>query len=172
MPTGALVYFVSVVSPVSGLVERLFETSDHLLVSIYIRGPFDKKQDDHRILSPMTGAIIEIGTEHGTFSLDDQHFISDPGKKGHLTFKFANEVLVAVEVGSGYVTNEIEWFVSPTRLPFGVRKGQVLGEILLRPDNSRAYVAVPKSANTKIHENVHVGQELRGGTTVLFELLK
>ena len=90
----------------------------------------------------------------------------DPVKRGHLNFTVEDvrtdgercKAQVAIEVGSGYVTNEIAWYGMDE-----VEAGQVLGTIVIAPGNSRAFLCLP----SKYRIHVKVGSEVTGGVTIM-----
>lgn len=158
-------------SPVSGVVEAVRGTPTGPVVAVYIRGPFDARADDHAVHAPVDGALVGREAVAGTFRHGaGAGFVADQGKRGHLVLRFAARgdlvTTVALEVGSGYVANEVR--LEPElsgRLPVPVRAGQPLGEIVVRPGNSRAFVRLPRSC--AVAPGLRPGTELVGGRTVV-----
>jgi len=154
-----------VVSPVSGVVEESvhadFEDGSwEELLQVYIRGPNDEVQDDHRIFAPISG-VLTYTTRR--MREGDTFFEADPDKLGVMIAKIG-PIEFKVFVGRGYVTDEIRMDV---RSGDKVRKGQVIGEIIVRPGNSRAEIAVQYLKLEKSLSENPIGMVLEGGKTVI-----
>ncbi|MHA1681427.1 MAG: dual specificity protein phosphatase family protein [Promethearchaeota archaeon] len=129
-------------SPVHGRVRVIANDSTYFQggsrTEVYIRGPFDPKQDDHRVFAPVNG-IVRFKAFDGTLGKQGQ-FLSQKGKTGYMRFSFGKRVIVHVYVGAGYVTDEIRVDV----LQEGkVKVGEVIGEIVVDPLNSYAIIFLP-----------------------------
>jgi len=136
------------VSPVSGIIKSIDNFGSFQKIGIYIRGPFDEKEDDHTIYYPCFERKYETKLFEGKF--DGKNFYSKLKKKGYLEFIF-QKLRFRVWVGAGYVTDQIKI----------INKENVLGEIVLDPKNSFAELFI-SSPN-----NLEIGQEIIGGKTRL-----
>ena len=88
------------ISPISGIVDHIEEQR----FGVYIRGPFDEKQDDHSIYAPEDGNFT-VEAFDGVLTTAEK-FVAKQGKVGKLTFNFAH-IKFDVLVGEGYVTDQI-----------------------------------------------------------------
>jgi hypothetical protein len=158
----------TVVSPVSGVIERVIYTPRDIVIAIYIRGPYDVVSDDHSVFAPVTGVLSELQGKEGHFAIDQMQFIADPNKKGHLIFKIwpprAGVITVSVEVGSGYVSDEVDWLGPSTHMD--VKQGALLAEIIIAKHNSRAYVVGNRA---EYRATVTQGEVVRGGSSVVLK---
>jgi len=125
-------YFVNppIVSPVSGVIKEI--SNDH--IGVYIRGPYDKVQDDHGIYSP-SNSEVEISHKHGNFTFPN--FISLKNKKGFMSFKYNNNMKFKVYVGKGYVTDNIK-LIDPVCMRDCM--GKKIGDIVVGENNSYAEI--------------------------------
>lgn len=107
------------ISPISGIVDHVEESR----FGVYIRGPFDEKQDDHSIYAPEDGSF-EVETFDGNLT-DSEKFIAKQGKVGKLTFQFPH-IKFDILVREGYVTDQI--LVMKKKK---VKKGEKIGYIVV-----------------------------------------
>jgi len=154
-----------IVSPVSGVVEESahadFEDgSSEDWLKVYIRGPHDAEQDDHRLFAPTPGVLTYTTRQ---MHRGDTLFEADPAKLGVLIVEIGS-VEFRVFVGRGYVTDEIRMDVQSGD---EVQKGQVIGEIIVRPGNSRAEITVPNFIWDDFLSEKIIGLVLEGGKTVI-----
>ena len=145
--------------PVSGVIKDIVHTNkDYVSVHVYIRGPYDEQQDDHRIFAPVTGKIEKIFYRNMKPVLRGYKTIVQT-KKGRL-YIFMYGCVTMIEVGHGYVTDNIQISVKSGD---SVKQGQTIGEIIVRPDNSYAEIYVPY-----INPDIKVGDIVVGGKTVIY----
>jgi len=130
-------YFVNppIISPVSGIIKEI--SNDH--IGVYIRGPYDKVQDDHGIYSP-SNSKVEISHKHGNFTFPN--FISLKNKNWFMSFKYNNNknknpISFNVYVGKGYVTDNIKLIVPVCKENC---MGKKIGDIVIGENNSYAEI--------------------------------
>ncbi len=147
-----------ILSPVSGVVREISTTNKETKIGVYIRGPFDKVQDDHTIYSPIRGKI-NFKPFEGKF--EEESFFSQTNKIGYIKFEIG-KIRFNIYVGKGYVTDQIDVSIKDGN---NVKQGQKLGEIVVHPLNSYAHIFLEWE---KV--NVKMGDVLIGGKTVLNNL--
>lgn len=136
-----------IISPVSGIIDKV--ESDR--IGIYIRGPFDKVQDDHNIYAPKNG---EIKFKEYQGKIVNENFKSFENKRGKLTI-YVNGLKTEIFVGKGYVTDNIKLTKRKK-----VNQGDWIGEIIINKHNSYAYVYI-------LGSSLKIGSILYGGKSVL-----
>jgi hypothetical protein len=137
-----------ILSPLSGIIKKICTINNNItIIEIYIRGPNDPVQDNHIIYAPISGTIKNI--KYDDFEKSGTVYkIMDQTKKGSLEIIFSSSssksgtpsrrarssgiddieiCKLDIEVGSGYVTNEIN--LDSNRL---IIQGKKIGEILRR----------------------------------------
>jgi hypothetical protein len=142
------------VSPVSGVIKSIdFIEKNKIKLGVYIRGPYDKIQDSHDLFSPFDSYIEQIlGRD---FTKKGSSYSIHPEKRGSLDIVFRKthtnfEMLLQVEVGSGYVTHEISLLKNQGDI---AKQGEKIGEIIVRPNNSFAWITFPTtSLNLKLYD--------------------
>jgi phosphatidylserine decarboxylase len=153
------------ISSVSGVVTDLdIAPNNHQIrFGIYIRGPYDDVQDSHFLYAPMNSKIINIKARD--FKKEGNLYRIHPEKRGSLDVLFRNEkydVLLQVEVGSGFVTNEIELHL---KVGDKVNQSQEIGQIKIRPNNSFAWITI--TSKKSIIALVETKKVVQGSKTLL-----
>ena len=160
-----------IISPVSGVV-RTLDAGPALTFGIYIRGPNDPVHDSHDIYAPFDARIKSIDAH--AFTRVGRLYTIRPEKHGSLIITFIGHdpaaththapthATLEIEVGSGYVTNEIAIGVVPGQF---VKAGARIGSIVIRPGNSYARFRV----SGRLTPKTRVGHVVIGGKTTIAE---
>lgn len=118
-----------IVSPISGVIDSL----ENKKIGIYIRGPYDNVQDDHKIFAPATGKLLYIPKDG---FIDNMNFKSSFKKRGTLSIVSGN-IKFDVIVGEGFVTDNIT-----IKKKDKANIGEEIAKIIIKPDNSYAFINI------------------------------
>jgi len=140
-----------ILAPTFGIVESVVDE----IICIYI-----DVSDNHSIYAPIDGIVSEIKTFDGLVSerKGNTIFTSQKNRRGHVRFSIDSRIprlYFRVEVGKGYVTDRIRYWVSVGDL---INAGQIIGEIIL---GSRSMIHVPAGSEVLVNK----GRDLIGGET-------
>lgn len=144
---------MNIYSPVFGVINQRSQNQ----IGIYIRGPYDEKEDPHSIFSPITGLLKSI--TYTNIKPIKSIYKAEEDKLAELNLEFeivGVTINVKIYVGKGYVTDTVKLFVNPNT---EVVAGQYIGQILIG-----SYCILESSI--PIYNQYEIGTEVQGGISL------